>query len=239
MAQEQTDRVVLITGATGGLGTAVVQAFAAEGARLVLSARRPEELAAVARAARLDDARVLLAPADVTDAAAVQQLAEQIDKRFGALDVAVHLAGGYAGGTPVAATDDAVWERMLRLNLTSAFLVARAVLPRMLERGQGKLVFVSSKAGSVIAANQAAYAVSKGALELLVRNLAEEARPHHVNVNAVAPATIDTPANRQSDPHADPAAWLQPASLAAAIRFLASDAARDIHGAIMPVAGAQ
>jgi NAD(P)-dependent dehydrogenase (short-subunit alcohol dehydrogenase family) len=237
MEQQQTQRVVLITGATGGLGTAVVRAFAAEGARLVLSARREQELAAVAQAAGLDDERVLLAPGDVTDGESVRAVVGRAGERFGAPEVVVHIAGGYVGGKSVADTDDATWQHMLGLNLTSAFLVARAALPAMLERGRGKLVFVSSRAGSVPAANRAAYAVSKGALEMLVRCLAEETRPRHINVNAVAPSVIDTPANRRSNPTANYASWVQPDSLAAIIRFLASAAANDVHGSIVPVAG--
>jgi NAD(P)-dependent dehydrogenase (short-subunit alcohol dehydrogenase family) len=236
MGDAQTGRVVLITGATGGLGGAVVRAFADEGARLVLSARKLDDLAALASAAGLADERVLLAPADISNAAAVAGLARAAEERFGAIDAVAHLAGGYEGGASVADTGDATWERMLALNLSSAFLVARAVLPGMRQRGRGALIFVSSRAASAPAANQAAYAVSKGALELLVRNLAEEMRPHGVNVNAVAPSVIDTPANRRASPKADYAAWVPPESLAAAIRFLASDAAHDIHGAIVPVA---
>ena len=118
----------------------------------------------------------------------------------------------------------------------SAFLVARTVLPAMLARGRGKLIFISSKAGSQPAATRGIWA-SKGGLEILVRDLAEETRRHGVNVNAVAPSTIDTPANRKANPQADYRMWVQPESLASVIHFLASDAARDIHGAIVPVYG--
>jgi NAD(P)-dependent dehydrogenase (short-subunit alcohol dehydrogenase family) len=111
------------------------------------------------------------------------------------------------------------------------------VLPGMLARGRGKLIFISSRAGSQPAANEAAYAASKGGLEILVRGLAEETRRHGVNVNAVAPSTIDTPANRKANPEGNYSLWVQPESLAGVIGFLASDAARDIHGAIVPVYG--
>jgi NAD(P)-dependent dehydrogenase (short-subunit alcohol dehydrogenase family) len=126
---------------------------------------------------------------------------------------------------------------MHNLNLFSAFLTARAVLPGMLERGSGKLVFISSKAGSQPAPNTAAYSVSKGGLELLVRDLAEEVRQRGVNVNAVAASVLDTPANRKANPDADWSAWVQPESIAGVIHFLASDAARDVHGTIVPVFG--
>ncbi|HEX9371793.1 MAG TPA: SDR family NAD(P)-dependent oxidoreductase [Roseiflexaceae bacterium] len=237
MTTERNSRVVLITGATGGLGASVVRAFTGEGARLVLTARRQQELEAIAEEAGLDADRVLIVTADATDPAAVERVVGAAHERFGALDVVVHVSGGFKGGTPASATDLETWNFMLGLNLTSAFLVARAVLPGMLDRGYGKLVFISSKGGRQPAANQAAYAASKGGLEILVRDLAEETRARGVNVNAVAPSIIDTPANRKANPDADYASWVRPESLAGVIHFLASDTARDIHGAIVPVYG--
>jgi NAD(P)-dependent dehydrogenase (short-subunit alcohol dehydrogenase family) len=237
MTIERTNRVVLITGATGGLGGAVVRAFADEGARLILIGRRQAELEATAAALELDADRILLLPVNLTDPAAVEQAVRAAAERFGAVDVLVHVAGGFKAGAPLAETDVETWNFMLNLNLFSAFLAARAVLPGMLDRGYGKLVFISSKAGSQPGPNTAAYGVSKGGLELLVRDLAEETRQHGVNVNAVAASVIDTPANRGANPGADYSAWVQPQSIAGVIRFLASDAARDIHGAIVPVYG--
>jgi NAD(P)-dependent dehydrogenase (short-subunit alcohol dehydrogenase family) len=234
---ERTNRVVLITGATGGLGGAVVRAFADEGARLILTGRRQMELDATAAALELDADRALLLPVNITDPAAVEQVVQAATERFGAIDVLVHVTGGFKAGAPVAETDVETWNFMLNLNLFSAFLAARAVLPGMLARGYGKLVFISSKAGSQPGANTAAYSVSKGGLELLVRDLAEETRQRGVNVNAVAASIIDTPANRSATPGADYSAWVQPESIAGVIHFLASEAARDIHGAIVPVYG--
>ena len=237
MNTERTNRVVLVTGAIGGLGGAVVRAFADEGARLILTGRRQAELDATAVVLELDADRALLLPVDITDPAAVEQVVQAAIERFGAIDVLVHVTGGYKAGAPVAETDVETWNFMLNLNLFSAFLAARAVLPGMRARGYGKLVFISSKAGSQPGANTAAYSVSKGGLELLVRDLAEETRQRGVNVNAVAASIIDTPANRSATPGADYSAWVQPESIAGVIHFLASDAARDIHGAIIPVYG--
>ncbi len=237
MKTEHTRRVVLITGATGGLGASVVRSFADEGARLVLTARRAQELTAVTTDLGLDDDRVLIVPANITDVADVERVVGSAVDRFGAIDVVVHVSGGFKGGISVSETDLETWNFLIHLNLSSAFLVARAVLPAMLARGHGKLIFISSKAGSQPAANEAAYGASKGGLEILVRDLAEETRRHGVNVNAVAPSTIDTPANRKANPQADYRMWVQPESLAGVIHFLASDAARDIHGAIVPVYG--
>ena len=237
MKTEHTGRVVLITGATGGLGASVVRTFADEGARLVLTARREQELTAITTDVGLDADRVLIVPANITDVADVERVVGSALDRFGAIDVVVHVSGGFKGGISVSETDLEMWNFLINLNLSSAFLVARTVLPGMLARGHGKLIFISSKAGSQPVANEAAYAASKGGLEILVRDLAEETRRHGVNVNAVSPSTIDTPANRKANPQADYRVWVQPESLAGVIHFLASDAARDIHGAIVPVYG--
>lgn len=230
-------RTVLITGATGGLGTAVVAAFARAGDRLVLVGRREQELHSLIETQGLAPERTLAIGADITQHGALTPALDGAEALFRAVDVAVHLAGGFKGGTTVVETAAETWEQMVQLNLTSAFVVAQAVLPGMLERGRGKLVFVSSRGGSVPGAGAAAYGTSKAGLELFVRNLAEETRAHGVNVNAVAPSTIDTPANRRSSPNADYTRWVQPDSLADVIQFLTSDAARDIHGAIVPVYG--
>jgi NAD(P)-dependent dehydrogenase (short-subunit alcohol dehydrogenase family) len=231
------DKVVLISGATGGLGSAVARTFAENGARLIVSARKREELQRLSEGLNLGTERILIAPADLTNPESVAALVAASQERFDRIDAVVHLTGGFAGGALVPEISLETWEGQLALNLSSAFLLARAALPPMLERGHGALVFVSSKGGSVPMPGVAAYGASKAGLEQLVRDLAEETRPRGVRVNAVAPSIIDTPANRRANPDADYSAWVQPESLADVIGFLASDAARDIHGAILPVYG--
>jgi NAD(P)-dependent dehydrogenase (short-subunit alcohol dehydrogenase family) len=230
-------RVVLITGASGGLGSAVVERFAGTGDRLVLVGRREPELRELAERLGLPAERAILAAADLTHHGDLGPVLAEANERLGPVDVAVHLAGGFKGGQPVVETPPETWEQMLQLNLTSAYVVAQATLPAMLERQHGKVVFVSSRNGSVPGAGAAAYGASKAGLELFVRDLAEETRQRGVNVNAVAPSTLDTEANRRASPHADHSAWVQPASLAEVIAFLCSDGARDIHGAVVPVYG--
>src|SRR5262249_58982034 len=131
-----------------GLGGAVVRAFAEEGAQLILTGQRQIELEAIAPTLELDLDRVLLLPVNLTNPAEVEQVAWAATERFGAIDVLIHVAGGFKAGAPVAETDVETWNFMLNLNLFSAFLAARAVLPGMLDRAYGKLVFISSKAGS-------------------------------------------------------------------------------------------
>lgn len=230
-------RTVLITGATGGLGAAVAGRFARAGDRLVLVGRREQELHALAESLGLPSAHVLIATADVTQHGALAAAVSDAGERLGEIEVAVHLAGGFRGGKTVAETSPETWDQMLALNLTSAFVLAQAVLPGMLAHRRGRLVFVSSRGASVPGAGAAAYGASKAGLELFVRDLAEETRASGININAVAPSTIDTPTNRRANPGADYSSWVQPESLAEVIVFLASAGARDIHGAIVPVYG--
>jgi NAD(P)-dependent dehydrogenase (short-subunit alcohol dehydrogenase family) len=237
MSAQPGGRVVVVNGASGGLGGAVVRAFAEEGARLVLTGRRQPQLEELARELGLDASSTLLLAVDLTKSDDTERLVRTTVDRFGAIDVVAHVAGDFKGGAPVAETDPQTWSFMLDLNLTAAFLTARAVLPGMLARGAGKIVIISSRSGSQPSANVTAYTVSKAALNMLVQCLAEETRQHGINVNAVAPSVIDTERNRQANPGGDYSMWVTPESIAGVVRFLASDAARDVHGAIVPVYG--
>lgn len=231
------DRVILINGATGGLGPAVVRAFANDGSILALTARNQHELEQTAATLGLAPDRTLLIPTDLTDPDAVEQMVQHVYAHTGRIDVVAHLTGGFSGGVPVAEIDPRVWYAMLNLNLSAAFLVARFVLPLMLKQAYGQLVFVSSRSPRQPTANLAEYSVSKGGLDILVQVLAQETRQHGINVNAVAPSVIDTEPNRRFNPDADYTRWVTPESIAGVIHFLASAAARDIHGAIIPIYG--
>ncbi len=230
------DRHVLITGGTGALGQTVTLAFLEAGARVSATwnsaAARDELLAATtAHAAQLALERV-----DVTDAIEVERWVAGASTA-GAPDALVCLAGGFAGGQPVAATDMATWQRMLTLNLTSVFLCARAVAPGMAARGRGKIVAVAARAGLHGVANLAAYSVSKAGVITLVQALAEELKEANVQVNCVLPSTIDTPANRRAMPDADPSRWVPPAEIARVLLFLASTDSDVVSGAAVPVYG--
>lgn len=236
MTAEQNSRVVLVNGATGGLGPAVVKVFTDEGARLVLSARTQEDLEHLAAECGLTADQVLLQPLNILDPDAVQSGIAAAEKQFGRIDVVVQVTGAFKmlSATEMQPKD---WNLLIGLNLSAAFFVAHSVLPGMLQRQSGKLIFVSSRDASRAVANLSGYSAGKSGLEALVRSLAEETRQHGVNVNAVAPSVIDTPANRKAMPDADYAAWVTPESIADVIKFLTSDAARDLHGAILPIAG--
>lgn len=236
MTAESATRVVLINGATGGLGPAVVAAFSEPNTKLILSASNQAKLEELAAECGLAPDQALLLPHNALDPAAVEQAIKTAEERTGQIDVVVQVTGAFEM-LPITQMDAQAWNRLVGLNLNAAFFVAHAVLPGMLARQTGKLIFVSSRGGSQPAANLSGYGASKAGLEMLVHNLAEETRQHGVNVNAVAPSVIDTAPNRAAMPNADYSAWVTPESIAEVIRFLASAAARDIHGAIIPIYG--
>jgi NAD(P)-dependent dehydrogenase (short-subunit alcohol dehydrogenase family) len=159
--------------------------------------------------------------------------------RFGRIDVLVHVMGGFAGGTSVAETDDATFERMLDLNYRAAFYIARAVLPQMRQQGSGRVLAVASRQAMEPAAMVGAYSASKAALVSLIRTIALENKDRCISANTVLPATMDTPGNRAGDPKADGAHWVKPAQVAAILVHLASDAGAEITGAAIPVYGQQ
>lgn len=230
--------IILITGAAGNLGTAVVRAFAQTGARLALAELHQERMDATVRAVGLSAEQVLTTIVDVTHAASVAAWVEAVRARWGRADGLVNIAGGFKAGKPVHEMEEADWDFMFNLNARSAFLTCRAVVPLLLENGGGgKIVNVSARAGLAGGKNSAAYGASKAAVLRLTESLSAELREKNINVNAVLPSIIDTPQNRTAMPNADPAKWVAPEDLANVIVFLASEQARAIHGAIIPVYG--
>jgi NAD(P)-dependent dehydrogenase (short-subunit alcohol dehydrogenase family) len=227
---EFTGRVVLITGASGGLGAAVTRAFSEAGARIAAVSRSAPPPAAA-------EAGLLEISADLTQPEEAARTAAAVRARFGRLDVLLHLMGGFDGGTPVGQTADRVWNRMLDLNLNSAFYMARAVLPAMLEAGNGRIVAIGSRTAVEPTATLSAYGASKAALVSLIRTIALEIKRSGVTANVVLPSVIDTPANRAAEPGGDFSRWVKPASIARLLLWLASDDAADVNGAVIPIYG--
>jgi NAD(P)-dependent dehydrogenase (short-subunit alcohol dehydrogenase family) len=231
---EFQDRTVVITGAAGNLGRAVADAFAARGANLVLVDLKNEALQRVFGAG---DSRRLLAAANLLDQAQLDAMAMQAVERFGRIDVLANLAGGFRMGEPVHATSDTTWKFLIDINAGTLLHAVRAVVPRMLAQGGGRIVNVGAYAAQKGAAQMGAYIAAKSAVIRLTETLAAELRDKKINVNCVLPTIIDTPENRAAMPDADPGRWVAPADLASVIVFLASDDARAIHGAALPVTG--
>jgi len=232
-----SEKVVVVTGASGNLGQAVTRAFHAAGARLVLLDRAADRLAPLFPELAGVPEALLLGGVDVSDAALVEQAVATALARFERIDVLANTVGGYRAGQPVHEISLETWDFMLNLNARVAFILSRAVTPPMLAQGSGKIVHVGARAALAGAANAAAYAASKAVLVRLVESQAEELKHAGINVNCVLPGTIDTPQNRQAMPKADYSRWVAPEAIADVLLFLASEAARAIHGAAVPVYG--
>jgi NAD(P)-dependent dehydrogenase (short-subunit alcohol dehydrogenase family) len=165
------------------------------------------------------------------------QAVNSIITKFGKIDVLAHLVGGFAGGPSVADTDDATFRRMFEMNVDSAFHILRAVLPHMRKAGTGRIIAIGSRAAESPGPGVGAYSASKAALVSLIRTVAVENKDSGITANVILPGTIDTPANRRAMPKADITNWVQPAAIASLIVWLASDAAGDMTGAVIPLYG--
>jgi NAD(P)-dependent dehydrogenase (short-subunit alcohol dehydrogenase family) len=224
-------RSVIVTGGTGFLGQAVVDAFLAQGDRVVapwIVASESDRMRA-RFAPALEAGRLVLVEADVSDEAAALVVATSA----GAAEVLVNGAGTFAAGAHHETALE-VWDHLYRTNVRTTAAMSRAVLPGMLARGRGAIVSVAANAALDPPGGIAAYASSKAAVIAFTRSLAREV-PAGVRVNAVLPTTIDTPANRAAMPDADFSTWTKPERIAAAIHWLASDAASAVRGALVPV----
>ena len=230
-----TGRVAIVTGGTGALGQAITTALLDAGAGVAIPYAVPEERTALeGRVTAEQRARLLAAAADVTDEGAMGKFVAATRDRFGRIDGLVNGVGGFAGGDLVS-TPLAEWERMMTLNLTSAVIACRAVLPGMIAGGGGRIVNIASRAVLAPQGGFIAYTVSKAAVITLTQALAHEVRDKGVTVNAVLPSTMDTPANRRAMPDADRSSWVSTADVAHVVAFLLSDRATALTGACLTV----
>jgi len=224
------NKVVLITGAKGGLGSFVTQRFLATGATVVGTSRSISQ-------ADFPEANFVALPVDFTKAGAAGRAVESVVSRFGRLDALVHLLGGFAGGQTVAETDDATWEQMCDLNLTSAFYVLRAAIPHLRKSGKGRIIAIGSLTAVEPHAGLGAYVTFKAALTMLVRTVASENKDAGLTANVVLPGTMDTPTNRKSMPGADFSKWVRPDDVTDLVLWLADDRAAHITATAIPVDG--
>ncbi len=229
--------VVLITGAAGNLGTAVARAFLDNGARLVLVDRSTGRLEQLYPDLVDSPDHLLAHSVDLTNAARVESTVSETLERFGRLDVLVNTVGGYRAGAPLEETPEGDWDFLFDINARSLFITCRAVLPAMRRLGEGRIINVASRAALRGEAFGGLYSASKSVALRLTESLAAEVAETRINANCILPGLIDTPVNRTAMPGADYRRWVTPESIAGVILFLASEAARDIRGAAIPVYG--
>ena len=224
---------VLLTGGTGGLGLGVTPAVIAQGAEVTIPYRNPNEIERLKGIiSPADFARIQFIPANLEDEASVEKLISRMTK----VDVLIHLVGGFSmGKTHEYSFYD--WKQELDLNLNTTFLTCKYSLKRMLENGYGRIVTVSSRAGVEPAANLAAYSASKAGVIALTKAIASETKGTNITANTILPSIIDTPTNRETAGAENADKWVKPESIAQVICFLASEAAKDVRGATIPVYG--
>jgi len=230
MEQSMEGKVVLVTGADGGLGKYVTQSFLDAGATVIGTSRKVKQ-------SDFGSQSFTALPAEISRREDAQGLVGQVVARFSRLDVLAHTVGGFAGGQSIADTDDVTFQRMFDLNLNSLFHVLRATIPVMRQIGKGRIIAIGSRAALEPGAGVGAYSASKAAMVSLIRTAALENKDAGLRANVILPGTMDTHANRESIPNADFSKWVKPSSVASLITWLAGDSGNDINGAVIPVYG--
>jgi NAD(P)-dependent dehydrogenase (short-subunit alcohol dehydrogenase family) len=225
-----SDKVVLITGANGGLGTAVTNAFLQAGARVAGASKKIQN-------SEFPGPNFIAYSGEIGSTDAARAVVTAVIAKWEKIDALVHLVGGFAGGQSVADSDDATLEQMIEVNLRAAFHLFRAVLPEMRSRGTGRILAIGSRTAVDPQPMVGAYSASKAALVSLVRTIALENKDRGISANVILPGTMDTPANRAAMPGADPAKWVQPSQVASLLLHLTSDDASQISGAVIPILG--
>jgi NAD(P)-dependent dehydrogenase (short-subunit alcohol dehydrogenase family) len=224
------DKVVLVTGANGGLGTYVTQAFLDAGAIVIGTSRKIDQ-------SNFSSPRFTALPAEISTRESAKVLVDKVVARFGRLEVLAHTVGGFDGGHSIVETDDATFQRMLDLNLNSVFHILRAAIPALRQTRNGRIIAIGSRAALEPGANVGAYSASKAAMVSLIRTVALENKDAGLSANVILPGTMDTPANRAAMPNSDFSKWVRPATVANLITWLAGDAGKDVNGAVIPVYG--
>jgi NAD(P)-dependent dehydrogenase (short-subunit alcohol dehydrogenase family) len=224
------DKIVLVTGANGGLGRDVTQALLDSGATVVGTSRK------IQGSEFPGDAFTAL-PGELSSPSGAQAVVDFLVSKFGRLDVLAHTVGGFAGGSSIAETDDSTFQRMMDLNLNCTFFLLRAAIPAMRKTAGGRIIAIGSRAAVDPGAGVGAYSASKAAMVSLIRTVALENKDVGMTANVILPGTMDTPANRKAMPAENFSRWVQPANVAELIVWLAGDAGKDVNGAVLPVYG--
>jgi NAD(P)-dependent dehydrogenase (short-subunit alcohol dehydrogenase family) len=227
-------KTVVVTGGFGALGRAVAEAAAHRGASVAALDVAPQAPAGLAE--RLGPDALLIGGVDLSTAEGAAKAMAAVKAKYGRLDALINIAGGFRW-EKVEGGDAATWDFLFALNLKTALNASKAAIPSLLESGAGRIVNVGAGSAVKAAAGMGPYAASKAAVHKLTESLAEEFKNRGVTVNAVLPSIIDTPANRADMPKANFDHWVRPIDLAAVILFLASDEAKAVTGALIPVTG--
>jgi NAD(P)-dependent dehydrogenase (short-subunit alcohol dehydrogenase family) len=224
------DKTVLITGGGGGIGRVMARAFVQEGAGVLICGRDRKRLESVSAEVQAPEGKLFYLVCDITKNDDLKRLAQWIAQAWGRLDVLVNNAGVLGLMVPLKDYPEAVWDEVIRINLTGAFLVTRSVLPFMIKAGGGSIINLSSTVGREARANWGAYAASKFGMEGLTQVLADELKPHGIRVNSVNPGGTRTEMRSVAYPKEDPSALPSPEAIMPLFIHLASDESKEVTG---------
>jgi NAD(P)-dependent dehydrogenase (short-subunit alcohol dehydrogenase family) len=231
-----SNKVVLITGGTGALGRSITKAFVASNATTTIVTYIIKEEMEYLKS-ETKSAAVELVRADVTKNEEVNKFISEIIEKHRSIDILVNVVGGYLGGKSVSELEEQEWDIMMNLNLKSAFLISKHVIPIMMSAKHGKIVHVSSRTALKSDGYDSAYAASKSGLIRLIESISHEVKESNININCIMPSIIDTEANRKAMPNSDFSKWIKPEELANVVLFLCSEDAKVINGAAIPTYG--
>lgn len=231
------NRVVAITGATGGLGRVAARKFSEKGARLALISKSEEKLSVLSKELALPDDRFMTFAADMGQATATLNVHDGILAKYGKVDVLIHLVGGWSGGKPVVEAEMEQVQIMLQQHLWTTFHLAQAFLPSMLNRQWGRILVVSSPYASNPIANLAPYAIGKAAQEALIQTISQEVKGSGVTVNMLLVKTIDLQNERLHHPTPKNTSWTTPEEICSSLLYLSTEQGNRINGARIPLYG--
>jgi NAD(P)-dependent dehydrogenase (short-subunit alcohol dehydrogenase family) len=229
-----SERVILVTGGTGALGSAVTKVFSGCNAKVISTYVNNAKIEGLEEPVK---SRIELIRADLGKEDQVKNLVSNVLKKYSEIHILVNVVGGYLGGKSVAELDEKEWDLMMTMNLKSAFLISKHVIPKMISSKAGKIVHVSTVSGLKSAGYDSAYSASKAGLIRFVESLSEEVKQFNINVNCIMPSVIDTPQNRRNMPNADFSKWVQLQDIANLILFLCSEESKAITGSAIPIHG--
>ncbi|MGN6348361.1 MAG: SDR family oxidoreductase [Candidatus Nitrosocosmicus sp.] len=254
MTYDFSSKSMLITGGTGGLGRNLMKYFLNCNLKLIIVTYRSEKemlslKSELANATSVQQQQQLKSSSssssteiefiqtDITNQEQVKTLLSNIFDKYGQIHILVNLVGGYIGGKSIVELEESEWDKMMDINLKSAFLISKNIMPKMIENRYGKLVHISSRTGIRAEGNDSAYAASKAGLVRFVESVSKEVEKYNININCILPTIIDTKDNRKAMPNADFTKWLKPEDLSNVILFLCSDQSKLINGAAIPTYG--
>ncbi len=232
-----TGKTAIVTGGTGALGSVVAKSLFDAGAAIAIPYNSEKSLHNIPKAWANSKDRVLLTMTDITAEEQVQRFTDEVVKRFKSVDFLVNAAGGYIGGSTIDEVMLNDWDSIIKLNLTSAFLMCRNALRVMRKRKSGRIINIASMPAVTPSAKKGPYSISKRGVITLTETIAEEVKGSGITANAIAPSIIVTQANKESMPNSDHKKWVTPEEIADLIVYLCSDEARSINGNVIKIYG--